>query len=272
MQRERKSRDVSVNLEVEADRNVQVSLMKMRDIVMSTSRPGPFAYSPIFNRKGSGPETTAVAFRRVASLGTVAGYIDALGFIDLSGIYTGAMTGNTVQLGVTFARQQWPHFALVAMTLGSFFCGGLASSVIRRRLPHPALELVIMAGLVLAAQVVRLTVASPISIELPLLAISMAMQGETISRFGGQSIQTIVVTNNMLKCADGLVGRYLGRRREARGDVADFILPGCAWVTYVVGAGAATLASARLSFPFLIPVAILLLTTCDLVLSPAKQA
>ncbi|WP_213772958.1 YoaK family protein [Bradyrhizobium sp. dw_78] len=223
-------------------------------------------------QKTSVPETTRVAVRRVASLGSVAGYIDALGFIDLSGIYTAAMTGNTVQLGVTFARQEWPHFVLVAITLGSFFCGGLLSSFIRRHLPRPALELLIMAGLILAAQIIRLSVENPVSIELPLLAVSMAMQGQTISRFGGMSIQTIVVTNNMLKCADALVGRYLPRRQETPTPVADFILPGCAWLTYVVGAAAAAFASAHFSLPFLIPIVILLLTTVDLVLSSTKEA
>ncbi|WP_454632560.1 YoaK family protein [Bradyrhizobium cenepequi] len=228
------------------------------------------ALMAIFNRSRSSSESAAVAFRRVACLGLVAGLIDALGFIDLAGIYTGAMTGNTVQLGVTFVRQQWPHFVLVVVTLGSFFCGGLVSSVIRRRLPHPALELVIMAGLIVAAQIIRLTLANPVSIELPLLAISMAMQGETISRFGGMSIQTIVVTNNMLKCADALVGRYLPRRPEARSEVADFILPGCAWLSYVVGASVAAFASAHVWLPFLIPAVVLLVTAGDLMLAPTK--
>jgi uncharacterized membrane protein YoaK (UPF0700 family) len=93
------------------------------------------------------------------------------------------------------------------------------------------------------------------------------MQGQTISRFGGMSIQTIVVTNNMLKCADALVGRYLPEREKARASVSDFILPGCAWFTYVVGAGAAAFINDRFSLPFLVPAVVLVLTTVDLVLS-----
>jgi uncharacterized membrane protein YoaK (UPF0700 family) len=41
----------------------------------------------------------------------------------------------------------------------------------------------------------------------------MAMQGETVSRVDGIPIQTIVVTNNLLKFADGIVGRYLYTER-----------------------------------------------------------
>jgi uncharacterized membrane protein YoaK (UPF0700 family) len=182
------------------------------------------------------------------------------------------MTGNTVQLGMAFVREQWPHFAVAGATLGAFFCGGLFSSFIRRRLPHPALELLIMAVLVLAAQAVRLYVSNTGAIELPLLAVAMAMQGETISRFGGIPIQTIVVTNNLLKFADGIVGRYLsyGQRPQpsggntGRSPRADVILPGGAWLAYTVGAGSAGLASVYFSLPFIAPAALLVLTTVDL--------
>jgi uncharacterized membrane protein YoaK (UPF0700 family) len=209
----------------------------------------------------SPPPGIGIPVRRVLSLGLVAGYIDALGFLDLKGVYTAAMTGNTVQLGLAFVREQWPHFAVVAATLGAFFCGGLFSSFIRRRLRHPALELLLMAALVVAAQAVRLYVPNPVAIELPLLAIAMSMQGETISRFAGVSIQTIVVTNNLLKFADAIVGRYLSYGKTSRADV---VLPGCAWLAYTLGAGSGALACVYLSLPFIAPAALLVLTTVDL--------
>ena len=56
--------------------------------------------------KTSPPQGIGIAVRRVLSLALVAGYIDALGFFDLNGIYTAAMTGNTVQLGIDFVREQ----------------------------------------------------------------------------------------------------------------------------------------------------------------------
>jgi uncharacterized membrane protein YoaK (UPF0700 family) len=231
---------------------------------------------PDAHAKKRPPQGIGIRVRRVLSLGLVAGYVDALGFLDLNGIYTAAMTGNTVQLGIAFVREQWPHFAVVAAALGAFFCGGLLSSFIRRRLPHPALELLIMVPLVLAAQAVRLYVPNPIAIELPLLTVVMAMQGETVSRVGGIPIQTIVVTNNLLKFADGIVGRYLSYRNRSqatggnacRPTQADVVLPGCAWLAYTVGAGSAALASVYLSLPFTAPAALLVVTTVDLLVTP----
>ncbi len=226
--------------------------------------------------KAALPESIAVPFRRVLSLGLVAGYIDALGFIDLGGIYTAAMTGNTVQLGISFASEKWAHFTLVGATLAAFFGGALFSSFIRRLLPHPALELIIMAGLIGAAQLVHLFVPHPLAFELPLLAVSMAMQGETISRFGGQSIQTIVVTNNLVKFADSIIGRYVlfdanakaPGRRGAQASRADVVLPGIAWFAYSLGAASGAYASFYLGLAFIPPVLLLLLTTADLLATP----
>jgi uncharacterized membrane protein YoaK (UPF0700 family) len=120
-----------------------------------------------------------------------------------------------------------------------------------------------------------LYVPNPIAIELPLLTVVMAMQGETVSRVGGIPIQTIVVTSNLLKFADGIVGRYLsyGNRSQATGGnagrptQADVVLPGCAWLAYTLGAGSAALASIYLSLPFTAPAALLVLTTVDLLVT-----
>jgi uncharacterized membrane protein YoaK (UPF0700 family) len=217
------------------------------------------------------PQRIGIPARRVLSLALVAGYVDALGFFDLNEIYTAAMTGNTIQLGIAFVREQWAQLAVVGATLGAFFCGALFSSFIRRRLPNAAWVLLIMAPLLLAAQAVRLYAPNPVAIELPLLAAVMATQGETISRFGGVAIQTVVVTNNLLKFADAIVGRYLPNEKwsqATRGDAgrttqADVILPGCAWLAYTVGAGSAALASVSFSLPLIAPAALLVVTTVD---------
>jgi uncharacterized membrane protein YoaK (UPF0700 family) len=231
----------------------------------------------IVQAKTAPERLVAIAARRILTLGLVAGYIDALGFVDLHGIYTAAMTGNTVQLGLDLVRGEWAHFAVVGATLGAFFCGGLLSSFIRRRLTHPAFELLIMAALVSVAQAVRAFAPDRSAMELPLLAVALAMQGETISRFAGVPIQTIVVTNNLLKFADAIVGRYLSpekgvagpraplpRAGEPRPTRADVVLPGCAWLACAVGAASGVWASGHLVLPLLIPVVLLALATLDL--------
>ncbi len=60
-------------------------------------------------RKGGAPMSPhlLVSIRRVIPFGCVAGYVEVIAFLDLGGIFPGVMTGNTVQLGLTFARYRW---------------------------------------------------------------------------------------------------------------------------------------------------------------------
>lgn len=221
-----------------------------------------------------------IPVRRVLGLGLVAGYVDALGFIDLGGVYTAAMTGNTTQFGISIVRADWGHLQLIALTLGSFFGGGLVSSLIRRHLRHPPIELLLMAALLAVTQTVRWANPHLISVELPLLAVAMAMQGETVSRFGGLSVQTIVVTNTILKFADALVGYVTAAVIQLRTGawpqkstaLVDVLTPGTAWLAYTLGAGGGAAAARFLFAPFLVPIIILALTSWDLVYSGSPDA
>jgi uncharacterized membrane protein YoaK (UPF0700 family) len=213
----------------------------------------------------------AVSLRRVAALAAVAGYVEVIGFMDVGGIYPGIMTGNTVQLGLTFAKAQWARLGIIAFAIGLFFLGGIISSLIKRHLRRPPIELLLMAAILIAASVVRLHASARIPVELPLLALAMAMQGETIARFGGVSLQTIVVTNNMVKFSDALVGRYLsgaaGKQSAKVPQLKEVLMPGFAWLTYSVGAGAGATAAAWVRLPLLVPAIMLVFIVGDLLVS-----
>ena len=207
--------------------------------------------------------TLAASVRRVVALSAIAGCVEVTGYLDCSSIYPGIMTGNTVQLGLTSATSAWTRFDLIAFAVASFFVGGIIASVIRRHLRQPAFELLIMAAILAVASVVRMDTALRAAVELPLLAIAMAMQGETLSKFGGVSIQTIVVTNSMVKFTDALTGRYLVRGADVP-SLAEVVLPGSAWLTYTLAAGAGALAASYLRLPLMIPILLLVGVAVDL--------
>jgi uncharacterized membrane protein YoaK (UPF0700 family) len=215
--------------------------------------------------------------RRTVGLGFVAGFVNTVGFFDLH-VYPGIMTGNTVQLGIAMARSDWQLFVMTGLTITSFFVGGIAGSVIRRHLRRPPLELIVMAVLLLAATPIRTKASNAIPVELGLLTMAMAMQGETISRIGTVSIQTVVVTSNLLHFADVLVGRFLsapasaeGQGTHSRPTVTEVAIPGCAWASYSIGACAGALAIITVRAPLLFPIFVVVLLVVDMLLHAETQ-
>lgn len=213
----------------------------------------------------TGP-SLAESARRVVMLTAVCGFVEVIGYLDVGHIYPAIMTGNTVQLGLGLAEHNWARFEFLAFAIGSFFVGCMAASLLRRHLRYPPAELLIMAALIGIVSFVRLHETLRVTVELPLLAFALAMQGETISRFGAVSLQTLVVTNNMIKFSDAFVGRYLSGlgKRADKPALAEVVLPWLSWLTYSLAAAAGAVLAGLINHPFVIPIAILLLMTADL--------
>jgi uncharacterized membrane protein YoaK (UPF0700 family) len=185
----------------------------------------------------------AAALRRVVLLSAAAGYVEITGFLWLHGLYPGIMTGNTVQLGFSIARGDWAQARQIGAAIALFFIGCVVGSVLRRVLRQPGWELLLAAALVVAADAAVHSASLRDWADLPLLAFAMALQGSAISRFGGRSIQTIVVTSSIVKFADALVG-FAARwprvvvRERVLARLTACLLPGMAWLSYSAGAAA----------------------------------
>jgi uncharacterized membrane protein YoaK (UPF0700 family) len=211
--------------------------------------------------------------RRAMLLSAAAGCVEVVGYLYLGGIYPGVMTGNTVQLGMNATRADWAQALLMGEVLGWFLVGCLIGSALRRIVPRAGWVLLAVGSLVAAADVAMHRAAPHYAAPhyagaMPLLAMAMALQGEALTCLGGVSIQTIVVTNTIVKFANGLVElawrRGGGRERPALGAA---LLPGVAWLSY--GAGAA--AGARLHdlnrHPLLIAAAVFACVALDFLCS-----
>lgn len=187
-------------------------------------------------------DSLATLLRRVFCLTFVVAVVEVTTYIDVGGIYPGIMTGNTVQLGRAVALLHWSNAASIGTAIGLFFLGCIGASLIKKFLDWPYWGLLIMAGILFVVSFVRLVPAMRLPVELPLVALALGIQGETLAKFGGVSLQTIVVTNNIVKFSEAFTGRYLllwlGRvgpddKKPALKEVA---LPACSWLTYVVSA------------------------------------
>lgn len=64
------------------------------------------------------------------SLSFLAGYVDALGFLKLGGVFISFMSGNSTRLGVSVSGHEVLPAALLAGIIALFVCGVIAGSLV----------------------------------------------------------------------------------------------------------------------------------------------
>ncbi|BAU37526.1 hypothetical protein APT_00444 [Acetobacter pasteurianus NBRC 101655] len=215
-----------------------------------------------------------VSARRILVLDLLAGYVDALGFVYLGGLFASAMTGNTTHLAAALVGGIWPHALMLLGILGTFFVVAMLATLARLRW-QAAIGIACVGVLLGATQIAMLTPWHR-TLALVLLPALMAVQGETIARFSGSAIQTIVITSNLLKCASALAtslaARWPGSTVKPPPPGAA-LLPGLSWLGFAAGALCGTLAMAwHVPLPFIWPLPLLVLLYLDIARAEAHNA
>ncbi|KQP54919.1 hypothetical protein ASG40_11150 [Methylobacterium sp. Leaf399] len=174
----------------------------------------------------------------------LAGYVDALGFIRLGGLYTSFMSGNTTQFAVHLGHGEPGGALLPALLIAAFLlggiCGGGFSALLPPRWGTPAIlafETVVVAAAFSAA------VTTPTDhVASLLLALAMGAQNAVLAHVQGFRAGTTFVTGALFgfgqKLALALAGR--GPRFAWMGD-------GFVWLSLLVGSLTGTIAYAELS-------------------------
>lgn len=145
-------------------------------------------------------------------LATLAGFVDATGFIATGGFFLSFMSGNSTRLGVG-VMTSGAHAALAASLITAFVVGVMSGTLLGRaagRHHRPAVLLGL--GLVLS---VAAALAATGRVPLALLATSFAMGAEnTVFEADGEvRISLTYMTGNLVKIGQRLAGALLGRGR-----------------------------------------------------------
>jgi uncharacterized membrane protein YoaK (UPF0700 family) len=179
----------------------------------------------------------------------VAGYADAVGFLTF-GAFAGAMTGNTVLLGIALAGAKFGDAAQSAVIIASFAIGVAASAVFGRKLPL---------AMTFATEAVAIVVAALVAppVAAPVLAFAMGLQNATMTRFAGANLNTAFLTGNLQKMVQDFLGRFTGSAKPRESEAAEGAVIGRLWITYLGGVVVGALAHHWLTHP-LLPVVLLL--------------
>ena len=205
-------------------------------------------------KSGYGVSSSDNTVWQACILAIVAGYADAIGFLTF-GAFAGAMTGNTVLLGIALAGAQYADAAQSAIIIAAFMVGVAFSAVLGSKLPLAAV-LGIEAAAIVGAALIAPHFAAPV------LAFAMGLQNATMTRFSGTSLNTVVLTGNLQKMIQGFLGRFTGSPKPAQSGSAEAGSAASAtiafvWLAYLGGVAVGAFADRLLAYPLLPVVALL---------------
>lgn len=207
-------------------------------------------------------------------LAPIAGYVDAVGFIMLAGVFVANMSGNTVRFAVDVGQGEWGDAATRGVPIVVFVVAvGLTIgtvSVVGRRLarvsltPLLAIELLLLTALLVLGTFAfdgQATAGGSrrFYVLIVLAVAAMACQTVGLRRVAGVPVQTTFITNMLVylgeETAEALAGWRTARGAEARRRLR---IHGGVWFAYLLGGGIGAFGAERLEYVALgVPLALL---------------
>ncbi len=161
------------------------------------------------------------------ALAVLAGFVDAVGFLRIGGLFVSFMSGNSTLLGIDIVRRDGAAITVVALILG-FLSGVMTAAILGERLGRWSPMAMILFSTALLAWSALLMVDGPGAV---LLAAAMGALNVVFQRGGGVSIPITYVTGTLVRLGQSLAGALLGTA-SASGWVPYLLL----WGGLVLGA------------------------------------
>jgi uncharacterized membrane protein YoaK (UPF0700 family) len=170
------------------------------------------------------------------ALSALAGYVDAIGFLHLGGLFVSFMSGNSTRMGVSLAQGQWLS-AIAAFGLILLFVIGAAggSLVVLGRGAHRQPLLLLAEALLLAAAALAYAFGLP-SAAVAAIVLAMGLENAVFQIEGGAGLGLTYVTGALVKVGQLLAEAITG---GARWGWAPNLLLWAALVTGAAGGAAA---------------------------------
>jgi len=149
-----------------------------------------------------------------ACLAALAGYVDAIGFLQLGGFFVSFMSGNSTRLGVGLAQGS-PSAWMAGALIGTFVLGVILGSVAGRvagpqRRP---VVLVLVAGLLAVAAGLHLVGATRSAIVA--MGLAMGAENAVFEENGDIRIGLTYMTGTLVKLGQRIAAAFLGGDRWA---------------------------------------------------------
>lgn len=197
----------------------------------------------------------ATPLRRPAVFGSLitglAGFLDAVAFVEIDGLYVSFMSGNSMHLGGFLARMNWPGAGLACAVIAIFVAGAVLGTLVadanpsRPRLALMTCELALLGG-ALGLALPGLTHAA-----LLIVALAMGMQNCLHLLAQGADVGRGFITGTLMN-----LGQSLARAHRDAAERRKLLPLASSWLAFVAGAIAGTLVIARISLAAALAMAI----------------
>lgn len=162
----------------------------------------------------------------------LAGFVDAVGFLALSGLFVSFMSGNSTQFAAVLASGEIASALSALWLILAFVAGVAAGTAVVERAPSPAAAVILYSVECAAIFAAAIAAADAVSVPrlLP-LAFAMGLQNNLRQKVAGTQIGSTFVTGALVSTGQGLARHLLGRAG------AEAWAPHAAsWTALVVGA------------------------------------
>jgi uncharacterized membrane protein YoaK (UPF0700 family) len=149
------------------------------------------------------------------ALSALAGYVDAIGFLHLAGLFVSFMSGNSTQMGVRLAEGQWLHAAESFGLIVLFVTGAAAGSlIVLGRGVNRQPSLLLAEALLLAAAALAHTFGFS-NAAIAAIVLAMGLENAVFQIEGGAGLGLTYVTGALVKVGQLLAAALTGGARWA---------------------------------------------------------
>lgn len=177
----------------------------------------------------------------VAALSGLAGYVDAVGYVQSKGFFVSFMSGNSTRLGVGIAGSL-PDALAASGLIVAFIIGVTGGSLIGRANEVRRVSFVMAAVAALLTVAALLGTLDYLLASLAFTALAMGAENATLGRQGRVRVGLTYMTGSVVKVGQALADRLSG----AKG--GDWSAPLLLWVSFIMGATAGALAASALGY------------------------
>lgn len=203
-------------------------------------------------------------------LTAAAGWIDAVGYLRLQGLYLSFMSGNSMELGVAAAAGAWPSTAVGAILIACFLAGALVGTVVNEIAGTWSLPatLALGASLLGAASGLSRGGWEP-SYALAPVVLAMGVQNVALPPLAGVRLGATFVTGTLVSAGQEIGRALLGK--AAHWAWGRHVL---VWTGLIAGATAGATWAERVSLDALLPPTVLVMVlamVCAIVVSLERR-